>query len=244
MNCPQESFWILKDAPGDILCIPYCQQISWKEPDQQVLSVYAKPETFYSLVPQSSIVVQRNIKNISMSHSSTCWHDRLLLRTHTLQVILSQCNNLQLEILPPTNTSEIHHSNMPRFIHESLPVIIHAEPLKESVRPHVIIGRNCRIGLVSRCRARCVCVCVCGCECGSEQGDSLIEAQNSPLRLKTRAGRNRQSSVAKITLNGMDSDKKSSILREGFLVKRVRHFCEIQNKTKAVKYRFDWVSRR
>lgn len=98
--------------------------------------------------------------NISMSHSSTCWHDRLLLRTHTLQVILSQCNNLQLEILPPTNTSEIHHSNMPRFIHESLPVIIHAEPLKESVRPHVIIGRNCRIGLVSRRRARCVCLCV------------------------------------------------------------------------------------
>lgn len=34
----------LKDKAGDILCYSYCQQITWKDQNKHVLSVYPKPD--------------------------------------------------------------------------------------------------------------------------------------------------------------------------------------------------------
>lgn len=94
------------------------------------------------------------------------------------------------------------------------------------VRPRVFASSNYRIGFLELNEG--VCLLVLG------TWRTLWE-KNSPLPWTTCAGRNMQSSVVQSTVSSMDTSKKNVILREGFMVKRVR------DKTKAVKYRFNWV---
>lgn len=88
----------------------------------------------------------------------------------------------------------------------------------------MVMRRNCRIYDYSHCLASSVC----GCECGCRPGDTFTVCIKS-LSLHVQA-----SSVVEIPLRSMDTDKQVNILREGFLVKRVRQIslsCSLAHKT-------------